>query len=87
MPKGVKQYKSNNNNKNAIVEEPLLSYKTMKLKRFENFEVMEQNRLVYFASLAPEELLRNLKKLSMAAFGIKDETELKKPDRLIKFNQ
>ncbi|MBX3240827.1 MAG: hypothetical protein KIT80_22950 [Chitinophagaceae bacterium] len=72
----------------SIVSEPGIVYETKKwtVKKFESFDAMENDQLEYFASLTPEELLKNLKKLCMAAFGIKEEGALNKPDRKIKFD-
>ncbi|MBS1629152.1 MAG: type II CRISPR RNA-guided endonuclease Cas9 [Bacteroidetes bacterium] len=67
-----------------IVSEPAAIYKIMTLKKFESFEEMELEQLKQFAALSPEELLRNHKLLSMAAFGIKDEASLKSINRKIK---
>lgn len=72
----------------SIVSEPEIAYKTKKwtVKKFDSFDAMENDQLEYFASLTPEELLKNLKKLSMSAFGFKEEGALNKPDREIKFD-
>lgn len=69
-----------------LASEPEVPYKKWTLKKFDTFEEMENNQLSYFASLTPEELLKNHKHLSMAAFGIKNEQNLNKPDRKIKFD-
>lgn len=69
-----------------IVSEPAAIYKNMTLKKFESFEEMELDQLKHFATLSPEELLKNHKLLSMAAFGIKDEASLKSNNRKIKLD-
>ncbi len=68
------------------ISEPESLYNKMSLKLFDSFEEMEDDQLKQFASLTPEELLRNHKALSMAAYGIKDEALLNKTDRKIKFD-
>lgn len=72
----------------SIMSEPETSYKREKwtLKSFDSFEEMENNQLAYYASLNQEELLLNLRQLSLAAFGFKNEGLLQKPDRKIKFD-
>jgi len=69
------------------VSEPNSVYEKKKwtLKIFNSFEEVENDQLTYFASLTPEELLNNLKKLTKSAFGISDEQSLNNPDRKIKF--
>jgi CRISPR subtype II RNA-guided endonuclease Cas9/Csn1 len=69
-----------------IISEPEVAYQKRTLKKFDSFEDMENDQLEYFASLTPQELLKNHKQLSMAAFGFKDDPETKKPDRKIKFD-
>jgi len=54
---------------------------------FTSFEEMENDQLKYFASLSPEELLRNNKKISMGAFGIKEDKDTNKIDRKIKYKK
>lgn len=61
--------------------------KSRKIKSFSTFEEMENDQLTYYAGLPPEELLKNHKVLSMAAFGFKTESELTKPDRKVKFDK
>jgi hypothetical protein len=56
-----------------------------KITFLNSFEEMEEDQLKYFASLSSEELLKNHKKMSMAAFGLKKEPDIKKRDRRIKF--
>jgi CRISPR-associated endonuclease Csn1 len=67
------------------IAEPQTLYQPT-LKKFNSFDEMEQDQLTYYASLTPEELLRSLKRLSMAAYGIKNEEDLPIPDRKIKFD-
>ena len=56
--------------------------------RFSNtFAEMEDDQLKYYASLTPEELLRNHKILSLAAFGLKKERGFNKLERIIKFTK
>lgn len=62
-------------------------HKTKSITFFNSFEEMENDQLKYFASLSPEESLRNNKKMSMAAFGLKQNAGLEKPDRKIKFKK
>ncbi|MBS1622211.1 MAG: type II CRISPR RNA-guided endonuclease Cas9 [Bacteroidetes bacterium] len=71
-----------------ILSEPEAEYETKKwtLKKFDSFEEMENDQLAYYASLTHEELLKNHKQLSMAAFGIKDESILNNQERKIKFD-
>jgi hypothetical protein len=56
------------------------------VKKFDSFEEMENDQLAYFASLSPQDLLKNHKQLSMAAFGIKNENKLSAYDKKIKFD-
>jgi len=51
-----------------------------------SFDEMEDDQLKYFATLTPEELFCNLKKLSMSAYGYKIGNE-KNIDRKIKFKK
>jgi len=55
------------------------------LKKFDNFDEMESDQLKHFASLTTTELLANLKKLTLAAFGISNEKDMKISTRRIKF--
>jgi len=73
------------NGQPTILRETDVSYGKRTIKKFDSFEAMEDEQLAYYASLSPEELLRNHKLLSMAAFGIKDEKSIDQPDRKIKF--
>lgn len=67
-----------------IVAEPLAVHKKKgPVKKFDSFETLENDQLEYFVSLAPEELLKNLKSFQWAAFGIKEESILNKPNRKI----
>lgn len=79
---------SQNNTKKKTANEPNATYekKQWTLKKFQSFDEMENDQLQHFASLTPEELLRNHKSLSMAVFGINHETDLNNPDRKIKFD-
>jgi hypothetical protein len=54
---------------------------------FTSFDEMETDQLKYFASLQPEELLKNHKALSLAAFGLKKDPGADKLNRVIKFNK
>ncbi|HWC53265.1 MAG TPA: HNH endonuclease domain-containing protein, partial [Chitinophagaceae bacterium] len=72
--------------KDSMLSEPDSVYGKRALKKFESFEDMENDQLAFFATLTPEELLRNHKRLSLAAFGFKNEGLLQKPDRTIKFD-
>lgn len=69
----------------TIVEEAGTIYQSSTLKKFDSFEEMENDKLSTFATLSSEELFIKLKKLSMAAYGFKSESDFQKPDRLIKF--
>ncbi len=44
-----------------------------KIQFFKSFDEMENQQIEHFASLSPEESLRNLKKLMLATYGIKEE--------------
>lgn len=66
------------------LSEPELKYEN-RIKFFSSFEEMENDQLLFFAFQKPEELLTNLKRMSMAAFGYSNELEFK-IDRKIKFN-
>jgi len=82
--KSKQQEQSNNNN---LVSEPSMVYGKRSITTFTSFEEMENDQLKYFESLTPEQSLMEHKKLSMAAFGIRDNNV--KPintDRTIKFN-
>ena len=57
------------------------------VKFFSSFEEMENDQLKYFASLQPEELLKDHKALSLAAFGLKEDPGVDKLDRIIKFGK
>ena len=69
------------------VSEPgaLFEPKKWVLKKFDNFDEMESDQLKHFASLTTTELLANLKKLTLAAFGISNEKDMKISTRRIKF--
>lgn len=54
---------------------------------FTSFDEMENDQLKYFASLQPEELLKNHKELSLAAFGLKKDPGAKALVRKIKFKK
>ena len=66
-----------------IVSKPEAAYEKKTILRFSSFEERDSDRLKYFASLSPEELLKNLKQMVLTSFGIKDETELKNAPRII----
>lgn len=68
------------------VNEPEAAYKKT-ITFFNSFDEMENDQLKYFASLSPEELLQNHKKMSLASFGLKEETFSNKSERKIKFNK
>ena len=53
---------------------------------FTSFEDMENAKLKYFASLEPEELLRNLKQLVLVAYGFTDDSFGKNMPRIINLN-
>lgn len=61
----------------------MLSTKKNTLRSYTSFDDMENEQLKYFASLTPEQSLKNLKQLVLASFGIKDETALKGMPRII----
>ena len=67
----------------SIASEPEAAYEKKTIQRFSSFEERDNDRLKYFASLSPEELLKNLKKMALISFGIKDEAELKNAPRII----
>ena len=66
-----------------IVSEPEAAYEKKMIQRFYSFEERDKDRLIYYASLSPEELLKNLKQMVLTSFGIKDEAELKNAPRII----
>lgn len=70
-----------------ILSEPETIYGKRGVNPNTSFEDMENDQLKYFASLTPEELLLQHKKLSMAAFGIKKDGEHDHPGRTIKFDE
>ncbi len=69
------------------VNEPEATYNPKSVSGFRSFDEMEDDQLTYFASLSPEELLRNHKKMSSAAYGLKDDPNANPPERIIKFNK
>lgn len=58
-------------------------HKKITIQQFSSFEERDNDRLKYYASLSPEELLKNLKQMVLASFGIKEEAELKDAPRII----
>lgn len=75
-------------NKNAdSSNEALASRAEKRIVFFSSFEEMEDHQLNYNASLLPEERLQNHKTLSMAAFGLKNDSQLGSTERKIKFNK
>ncbi len=58
-------------------------HKKITIQQFSSFEERDNDRLKYYASLSPEELLKNLKQMVLASFGIKEEAELKNAPRII----
>ncbi len=66
-----------------IASEPEAAYEKKTIQQFSSFEERDNDRLKYYASLSPEELLKNLKQMVLASFGIKDETQLKNAPRII----
>lgn len=74
-------------NQQNILNEPKTMYEARSVSGSASFDDMEQDQLKYFASLSPEELLRNHKQLSLAAFGLKGDAGVNKPDRTIKFDK
>lgn len=58
-------------------------HKKITIQQFSSFKERDNDRLKYYASLSPEELLKNLKQMVLASFGIKDETQLKNAPRII----
>ena len=70
----------------TVVKEPRAIYKESTLKIFDSFEDMENDQIAYYATLSPETLFQNLKILSSAAFGIRDEASRPNPTRTIKFD-
>ena len=53
---------------------------------FTSFEAMENDRLLYFASLQPEMLLQNLKQMVLANFGFKEEPSIGSMPHVINLN-
>jgi len=72
---------------NNILSEPEVAYGSRTINTQTSFEEMENDQLKYFASLPPEELLKNHKQMSLAAFGLKGDSNTINPDRKIKFNK
>ncbi len=68
------------------LNEPEATYKKT-ITAFNSFDEMEEAQLKYFASLSPEELLRNNKKMSLAAYGLNSKSKATQPDRKIKFKK
>ena len=66
-----------------IVSEPEAVYEKKTIQQFSSFEERDNDRLKYYASLSPEELLKNLKQMVLASFGIKEEAQLKNAPRII----
>jgi hypothetical protein len=69
------------------IKKPEIMRQNKKVKFFSSFEEMENDQLEYFASLQPEELLKDHKALSLAAFGLKEDPGPDKLDRIIKFGK
>ena len=70
-----------------IVNEPAIVYGKRSINTSTSFDEMENDQLRYFASLTPEQLLMEHKKLSIVAYGIKNNhNKSSKPDRIIKYN-
>ena len=68
------------NNLPSILNEPSETYQTTnpKIQSFKSFDDMENQQIEHFASLSPEESLKNLKKLMLASYGIKKEPKYEK---------
>lgn len=79
--------KKNNNTSSSKPENtvnlPEAAYHKKTIQQFSSFEERDNDRLKYFASLSPEQLLKNLKQLVLSSFGIKNEAELKDAPRII----
>ncbi len=69
------------------LNEPCASYAKKRITFFSSFEEMENDQLQYYASLSPEELLKNHKTLSMAAFGLRQDPGAENLQRIIKFKK
>ncbi len=68
-----------------ILNEAEAVYEKTGLRKFSSFDEMENDQLKYFASLSPEELLRQHRKMQLAVFGNNQNSEA--PDRTIKFDK
>lgn len=79
-------YPTNSSAADNIVSEPETIYGKRVVNTSTSFEDMENDLLKYSASLTPEELFLQNKKISEAVFGIQNDNNPQKPDRTIKFD-
>lgn len=81
--------KQNNNSTSSkeenIFNEPETLYEKTGLRKFDSFDEMENDQLKYFASLSPEQLLQNHRKMQITVFGNNENSGT--PDRTIKFDR